>query len=262
MQTAIGKAVSLARVLRRDPREFADRVAAIVAGRADGWRPRPRYDTVTWEQLSAQLPPALRPAYEGALHEAALSRVEAAVAQRAGTCAGDGIDPRHDGDVLLARCCYALVRAARPRTLLETGVAHGVTTAYMLAALHENGAGDLHSIDVPPHDAGAAEQVGAFVPDGLRARWQLHYGMSHRVLPRVLAALRTVDFFLHDSLHTYANMTFEFRAIWPHLRAGGVVVSDDVEGNRAFLELRDREPSCHVTCSAAGKPALFGVALK
>jgi predicted O-methyltransferase YrrM len=30
-------------------------------------------------------------------------------------------------------------------------------------------------------------------------------------------------------------MLFEFRAAWPHLRAGGVLVSDDVFWNPAFL---------------------------
>lgn len=45
---------------------------------------------------------------------------------------------------------YALVREYRPRTLVETGVYHGVATTSLLLALAENGEGRLYSIDASP----------------------------------------------------------------------------------------------------------------
>jgi predicted O-methyltransferase YrrM len=172
------------------------------------------------------------------------------------------IELLHNGDTLLARCCYALVRATRPATVVETGVAHGVTSAYILAALRANGDGVLHSIDLPPHNAGAADRVGAFVDASLRPQWQLHRGWAHKLLPPLATALGTIDMFVHDSLHTYRNMKLEFDTVWPCMRDGAVVIADDVEGNSAFLELNARAPRLWGTCRQADKPALFGVVVR
>jgi cephalosporin hydroxylase len=42
--------------------------------------------------------------------------------------------------------------------------------------------------------------------------------------------------FLHDSSHSYRHMLWEFRAFWPRLRDGGLLVSHDVHMNAAFPE--------------------------
>ncbi len=55
----------------------------------------------------------------------------------------------------------------------------------------------------------------------------------------------------------------EFRAAWPALRSGGVLISDDIEGNAAFLEhcsLPDVSASVVIRFSEGN--ALFGVAVK
>jgi predicted O-methyltransferase YrrM len=38
-------------------------------------------------------------------------------------------------------------------------------------------------------------------------------------------------------------MLREFGAVWPRLRAGGVILADDVERNGAFGELRRKDPA-------------------
>jgi hypothetical protein len=120
----------------------------------------------------------------------------------------------------------------------------------------------LHSIDLPPHNAGAADRVGAFVDSALRERWQLHRGWAHKVLPALTGQLGTIDVFVHDSLHTYRNMRFEFETVWGSMRTGGVIVADDIEGNAAFLDLRAREPRLWAACRQVAKPALFGVLVR
>jgi hypothetical protein len=260
-RSVMDRVVSLAGVLRRDPLEFADRVGAIVAGRVEGWRARPpAYEPLDWEQLVEQLPVRLRGAVGSALAEPALVAHERRLA--AVGPAPSGIDARHDGDVLLARCCYAMARALRPGTVVETGVAHGMTSSYILAALRENGSGVLHSIDLPPHDRGAEAGVGRLVPTEMHSHWRLHRGLARRVLPGLLAELGTIGMFVHDSLHTLGNMRLEFGEAWPRLQDGGAVIADDVEGNVAFHELRERTPLFWAVCRQAAKPALFGVALR
>jgi predicted O-methyltransferase YrrM len=259
----LDRAVSLARVLRRDPVEFADRVSAIVEGRlASLKQPAVSYEPESWEQMAARLAVAAGPDFAPALQDPPLRRHEADMARRQANDTSHGIDSRHDGDAVLARCCYALVRALRPHTVVETGVAHGVTSAYILAAMKENGSGRLHSIDLPPHDAGAEKAVGVLVAPHLRERWTLHRGISRRLLPALLRELGGIGMFVHDSLHTYRNMHMEFDQALSVLRPGGAIVADDIEGNTAFLELRERAPSFWGTSVQASKPGLLGVMLR
>jgi predicted O-methyltransferase YrrM len=121
---------------------------------------------------------------------------------------------------------YLLVRAARPRVIVETGVLYGASSAHILAALARNGDGTLHSLelgrrqDEPAHDY--------FVPDEFRDRWRLTIGDSRRLLPAVMERYTPVDMFYHDSLHTYDHMTWEFGTALPHLSSSGLLASDDV----------------------------------
>src|SRR5206468_1634571 len=59
------------------------------------------------------------------------------------------IDGLHNGTVTLGRLCYLACRQLHPNRIVETGVAYGVTSAYMLQALAENEEGELSSIDLP-----------------------------------------------------------------------------------------------------------------
>jgi predicted O-methyltransferase YrrM len=132
---------------------------------------------------------------------------------------------------------YAVVRAQKPNVVVETGVANGVSSAYLLLALHLNQKGHLHSIDVgdrsflPP-----CKETGWIVPGWLRNRWTLHMGDSRKLLPEVLGQFAEIDVFIHDSLHTQEHMKFEYEKAYPSIRSGGVLISDDALWNPAFPE--------------------------
>jgi predicted O-methyltransferase YrrM len=140
------------------------------------------------------------------------------------------------GDTTLGRLVYEVARATRPDTIVETGVATGVTSAYLLAALEDNGHGVLHSIDLPPTNMIAAGHVGAAIPDKLRDRWIYHWGASRRLLPKLLDGLQGRLMFVHDSDHSYTNMAWEIRSAWQAMTSGGVIVCDDVDLHTAFLD--------------------------
>ncbi|MFZ0738907.1 MAG: class I SAM-dependent methyltransferase [Candidatus Acidiferrales bacterium] len=132
---------------------------------------------------------------------------------------------------------YAIIRAYKPDHIVETGVANGVSSAYLLLALGRNQKGSLHSIDVGDGSfLPAGKKTGWIVPDWLRERWTLHLGDAHEILPQVLAHLGSLDVFIHDSLHTYEHMKFEYEQAYPHLRPGGILISDDALWNPAFSE--------------------------
>jgi Methyltransferase domain len=146
---------------------------------------------------------------------------------------------------------YAVFRHLRPEVAVETGVANGFSTAFALLALHENGTGRLHSIDLP-REVGRDYEPGTFyegegragipsgsepgwlIPPELKERWTLLLGRSQEELPPLLDRLGTIDSFMHDSEHSFDCMWFEFNEAWPHLRKGGVLLSDDVNSTEAF----------------------------
>ena len=100
---------------------------------------------------------------------------------------------------------YALIRLLRPATVVETGVADGATSAYILQALEDNGRGHLHSIDLPSERLPPGAAPGWIVDASLRHRWTLRIGASGQLLEPLLSELDSIDVFLHDSLHTYGS---------------------------------------------------------
>lgn len=135
-----------------------------------------------------------------------------------------------------AEAVYALVRLLKPEVMVETGVADGTTSSYILRAMEENGRGKLYSIDLPSSMLPAGKAPGWVVPAELRKRWELRVGDAAELLPPLLEELGEIDLFLHDSLHTYGHMLFEFRAAWPRLKAGGLLLSHDIGRNAAFFD--------------------------
>jgi len=143
---------------------------------------------------------------------------------------------------------YIVVRALRPTLVVETGVFDGQSSAVILQALADNsGNGRLVSIDLPA-TATIGESTdfmvfdhlptgcdpGWVIPDRLRPRHDLILGDSRLLLREVLAKEQEIDVFFHDSLHTFAHMTYEYETAWPSLRDGGLLLSDDVTWNAAF----------------------------
>src|ERR1700761_3954432 len=131
-----------------------------------------------------------------------------------------------DADRGFGRAAWCLTRHLAPLTVVETGVARGLTTCLVLRALEFNGAGRLYSIDLPPwrHRRELSGQAAAAVPSRFRGRWTLVAGSSRRRLPGLLEALNGIDLFIHDSSHSYRNMSFELARAWSALRPGGFLL--------------------------------------
>jgi hypothetical protein len=156
---------------------------------------------------------------------------------------------------------YRLVRASKPKVVVETGVYRGVSSAFILAALCDNDFGRLFSIDLPAGryvipgtdqvDSSPLfrkEQIGYAVPTEVRTRWTLRLGDVRSELPSLLSEQPRVDMFYHDSEHTYEVMNWEFAQVFPHIPQGGLLTSDDANWNTAFPDFcRDHELSDSVT---------------
>jgi predicted O-methyltransferase YrrM len=230
----------------------------------------PTYETVSWKSTLRDVDERFG-CVAKVLDEPALREVEENTRRLLKNIRSeDPFSPRWAADSVLARCCYLMCRLLEPDVVMETGVAYGVSSAFVLRALQENGRGVLHSVDLPPLRWEYGRFWGMAVDRPLRSRWALHRGDSGRVLPRLLEKTGVVNLFVHDSLHTYRNMRREFETVWPHLEAGGALIADDVERNRAFGELRRRDPALwrvirdreERPLHGRAAPVTFGIAVK
>lgn len=225
----------------------------------DRLHPLPPVTPIAFDQLLGRLAATLGTPLHAFLDEPEVASLE----RRAQTAATLDEAPAaiHDADPGLARTCYALARALRPEVVVETGVANGVTSSFLLQALELNGAGELHSIDLPPPGTDPA-LVGRLVPAELRSRWTLHRGASKDFLPDVVARLGPVGMFVHDSRHTYRNVSRELRTISPRLARPAAVIVDDAERHSALQDWAAQAGAATVELvEEPGKPALFGVAV-
>jgi predicted O-methyltransferase YrrM len=255
------KAALLGQVLLRNPLELWDRIITQAEFQMDKIRRPFIHNTMDSAALIQVLGERIGAPLDRFLAEEPLQLIEKEVAERqARLVKADLVPPSfHNARLGLARLCYALCRAMQPEIIVETGVCYGVTSAFFLQALAINKKGKLWSIDLPPLPLSGVMETGALIPDRLRSRWQLERGRTRRVLPQLASDLSALDIFLHDSLHTYRNMAFEFQTVWPRLRKGGVLLSDDVAMNRAFQNFFEAD---HAAFSAIDGRDLFGVAIK
>jgi hypothetical protein len=178
----------------------------------------------------------------------------------------------NDGDAGFVRAIWCLIRHLRPNRVVETGVAHGVTSRCILEALEKNGAGHLWSIDLPPLERDWRKQIGAAVGTRFADRWSYIKGSSRRRLPELLSRLGQIDLFIHDSLHSERNVRFELDRTWAALQSHGALVVDDIDANWGFLSFTqtfsghqsmicEAEP-LHPDLRRFNKKGLFGIILK
>ncbi len=132
---------------------------------------------------------------------------------------------------------YAVIRICKPHVAVETGSAAGASATYMLSAMEKNGRGILYSID----SAADRSHLGCLVPVALRARLKLRHGNSLMLIPEIAGEAGAIDFFLHDSLHTYAHMTSEYELFYRHMAtSGGVICSHDILMSNAWDHFMQR----------------------
>ena len=168
-----------------------------------------------------------------------------------------------DGDSSLCRALWCVVLHTRPEVVIETGVAHGVTSRIVLEALGQNHLGHLWSIDLPfPFDHRLHGETGIVVTDACRTRWSYLEGASKQQLPRLIAEVGHVEMFVHDSLHTAANTLFEMEQAASAMPPGGVMLVDDIDSHMGFAAFAERHPRYQtIICPSADRNGMFGIAV-
>jgi hypothetical protein len=168
-----------------------------------------------------------------------------------------------DGDSSLCRAVWCVALHTRPEVVIETGVAHGVSSRIVLEALQQNDLGHLWSIDLPfPFDHRLHGETGIVVSDACRPRWSYLEGTSKLRLPPLIAEVGHVQMFIHDSLHTAENTLFEMEQAAGAMSAGGVMLVDDIDSHLGFATFAERHPDYQtIICPSADRNGMFGIAV-
>ena len=169
-----------------------------------------------------------------------------------------------DADSSLCKAAWCTALHTKPETVIETGVAHGVTSRVVLEALNTNERGHLWSIDLPhPFNRRLHSQIGIAVTDACRNRWSYVAGSSKQQLPSLITRLGSAQMFIHDSLHTARNTVFEMEEAARAMRPAGVMLVDDISTHRGFTDFAQRHPEYQIiVCPSADRLGEFGIAVK
>ena len=145
---------------------------------------------------------------------------------------------------------YAFVKLTKPGLMVESGVASGVSSAFLLLGASSNRYGALYSMDLPVVRRGRRGDESWAIPPGLtsgwaiptalRRNWTLLTGRSEDLLGPLLRDIGSLDLYCHDSPVSAEHLEFEMKSIVGHLRRGSLVVADNTGANRkAFAAAAD-----------------------
>ena len=151
---------------------------------------------------------------------------------------------------------HSIVRVLKPASIIETGVANGHSSYFILNALLKNQSGTLYSFDVN-------NNVGKLINEGEKKNWNLTILPPRgrkKAFQDTIKRNGEVDIFIHDSNHFYYWQMFEYRTVWKSLKTGGLLLSDDVDLSYAFLDFCKRTLNKPIFISDSRK--FFGILVK
>jgi predicted O-methyltransferase YrrM len=121
------------------------------------------------------------------------------------------------------------IGVAAPTLGCEVGLAYGVSTLYILDAMHDLGEGHLIGMDPAQHDQ--TWQGGGLYNlqrAGFANRYSFHEASSQFVLPRLAEAGTRIQFGFIDGWHTFDHTLVDFFYLDMMMDVGGVMILDDV----------------------------------
>jgi hypothetical protein len=135
---------------------------------------------------------------------------------------------------------YAIVRALKPKTIIETGVDKGLGSCVLAAALKRNSQeghpGRYYGTDINPN--------AGFLFKGDYANYgSILYGDSIDSLKRFDGV---IDLFINDSDHSTSYEAQEYQTVAQKLSAHAVILGDNSVGSDKLLEFSLRTNRCFI----------------
>jgi predicted O-methyltransferase YrrM len=153
---------------------------------------------------------------------------EILVGRSAYTLSGEKIQVHSDIGLAHAEALYQTVLTHRPSVVLEVGMAFGVSSLSILAALRDIGEnGKLLSIDPlqTPDCKGCG--LASVARAGFQERHEMHEDYDYKVLPQLLAAGQQLDFAYIDGWHTFDYTLLDWWYVDRMLKVGGIAAFND-----------------------------------
>lgn len=130
---------------------------------------------------------------------------------------------------------YYITEFTNAKNVLETGVAYGWSSLAVLLSLQKR-EGILYSSDMPYLGKDNDQYVGCVVPENLKKYWKLFRFADKESLPKIFKEKTNFDFVHYDSDKSYKGRMWAYPILWGELRNGGVLMSDDIGDNAAFMD--------------------------
>lgn len=162
------------------------------------------------------------------------------------------------------RIIHNAVQASRFTKCLELGFASGVGSAYIAAALDNNGAGHLTSVDTK----------NALKRQPLASETLARLKLDHRVdlvfhevsytwfLMDALESKKTFDFCFLDGAHTWDVDGLAFFLVEKLLEPGGMIIFDDLDWTYAKSPTLSGIPAPEIVRTSAGVRKIFELLVK
>lgn len=128
---------------------------------------------------------------------------------------------------------YHLVRATKPAKVLELGTNVGISSAYLAAALKENGKGALVTCDASPYRQRIAKEVHSNL--GLDNVTYVN-GIFTESLAPTIKVMGGVDFAFIDGHHQYQPTLDYFREIYESAEPNSIFVFDDIRWSDGMIQ--------------------------
>ena len=123
---------------------------------------------------------------------------------------------------------YDAYRRLAPRASLETGMAYGFSTIYLLAAIAKNGAGNHIAVDPCENSIWAGIGVEKVRQLGLAEHFRFIEDSSLQAAAALQKEKQTFDFIFIDDGHLFDLVCLDFTVFAPLLNKGGWIVFDDL----------------------------------
>ena len=130
--------------------------------------------------------------------------------------------PRVEGDLL-----YHIALSMRTKTIVEVGTSYGFSGLFWAKALQQTG-GQLHTIDRDPKKYNSSRET--FARAGVEKIVNNYLGEAQQILANMSGPI-DIGFIDADKPSTRAY----FDLLWPKIRAGGCVITDNAATHRKEL---------------------------
>ena len=135
-----------------------------------------------------------------------------------------------------------LVSYFKPKNIVETGVAAGVSSHAILKAIEDNKIGHLYSSDLPiMRLENPVKIVGALVDEKLRVNWSLFLKGDKENLKLIQSKINKIDLIHYDSEKRYHGREFVFNQLDKLIDTNSIIVMDDIQDNSFFYDYLEKK---------------------